>query len=445
MVRKKCGFTLVELLLALALGAVLVVAVARTAHDFAVQVEQVREDVDRSLDEALDLVTESVRNAWFADVVSETRLELLDVYGNRTAFFLDGSDLRIRRPSGATGTLVGGVDDLSFTAETVRRYREDTTYSGTGTWWTAPTTTAPEVTLVKKGDAIGIAFSAQAAAPLSVPTVDDVEEHLLQAELGEVAVVMTYIPELEPPVFEGDPGKIIKSNDTIDVELWESRGLRDARTYGAKPLATMSIKASDIPQGSWTWEKVDLDVPPEGKSFVCHIPAGSDTKAQTLVVGSPALPSHVEHGDYAGPCIGGEDYALYVIPPTLPTVLDISGLGWVEPGKGYTLVFHFQGKGSLAFGMTPLVSSATSGVATFVKNKVGLLPQPVGIPFSISGNQLFTQTDASDVVSRVVVSIEMDDEREVTASAGVQSQLSADNPWLGVVAGELPTLEQAGL
>jgi hypothetical protein len=39
-----------------------------------------------------------------------------------------------------------------------------------------------------------------------------------------------------------------------------------------------------------------------GKVTVCHLPGGDINKARTLTIGAPALPAHLGHGDYPGPC-----------------------------------------------------------------------------------------------------------------------------------------------
>jgi hypothetical protein len=39
---------------------------------------------------------------------------------------------------------------------------------------------------------------------------------------------------------------------------------------------------------------------------ICHVPPGNPDNAQTLVVGAPAVPAHLAHGDHLGPCEDGE-------------------------------------------------------------------------------------------------------------------------------------------
>jgi hypothetical protein len=40
-----------------------------------------------------------------------------------------------------------------------------------------------------------------------------------------------------------------------------------------------------------------------GKVVLCHIPPGNPESRQTLTVDATAVPDHLGHGDYLGPCI----------------------------------------------------------------------------------------------------------------------------------------------
>lgn len=42
------------------------------------------------------------------------------------------------------------------------------------------------------------------------------------------------------------------------------------------------------------------------KVTICHIPPGNPDNAHTIVVGAPAVPAHLDHGDSLGECGGGE-------------------------------------------------------------------------------------------------------------------------------------------
>jgi hypothetical protein len=43
----------------------------------------------------------------------------------------------------------------------------------------------------------------------------------------------------------------------------------------------------------------------EEKVTICHIPPGNPDNAHTIVVGAPAVPAHLAHGDSLGECGGG--------------------------------------------------------------------------------------------------------------------------------------------
>jgi hypothetical protein len=38
------------------------------------------------------------------------------------------------------------------------------------------------------------------------------------------------------------------------------------------------------------------------KTTICHIPPGNPANEHTITVGNPAVPAHLAHGDYIGPC-----------------------------------------------------------------------------------------------------------------------------------------------
>lgn len=44
---------------------------------------------------------------------------------------------------------------------------------------------------------------------------------------------------------------------------------------------------------------------PEGKVVICHVPPGNPDNAHTIIIGAPAVPAHLAHGDYEGECDGG--------------------------------------------------------------------------------------------------------------------------------------------
>ena len=66
----------------------------------------------------------------------------------------------------------------------------------------------------------------------------------------------------------------------------------------------------------------------ETKVAVCHIPPGNPANAHTIVVGAPAVPAHLAHGDYLGACLDtppgappscGDTPTVTAAPPTTPT------------------------------------------------------------------------------------------------------------------------------
>lgn len=45
--------------------------------------------------------------------------------------------------------------------------------------------------------------------------------------------------------------------------------------------------------------------PKDHKVVICHIPPGNPDNQHTIVVDYHAVPAHLAHGDFLGPCDGG--------------------------------------------------------------------------------------------------------------------------------------------
>lgn len=69
-----------------------------------------------------------------------------------------------------------------------------------------------------------------------------------------------------------------------------------------------------------------LQAPP-GKTVVCHVPPGNPGNAHTIIVGDPAVPAHLAHGDYLGECSGGGGDG-HEVPAGNQGPVWALGLGW---------------------------------------------------------------------------------------------------------------------
>ncbi len=105
----RSGWSLIELLVATALGVVLMTAVAQSARMFATNVTETRNVGDTTIEEAIVTLTDDVRQAWTVARPGSSQLTLTDPYGSVTTYFLDKGCLKVRRPSGIDGSILDGV------------------------------------------------------------------------------------------------------------------------------------------------------------------------------------------------------------------------------------------------------------------------------------------------------------------------------------------------
>ncbi len=391
--RPAAGFTLVELLLAAALGALLLVATATSTGLFGAQLENLEQDGDNELHRALATVTDDVRYAWWAQVPSARQLILADPDGDETIYEFNNGQLLVTRPDGQQGVLLDDLKSASFTAETTTRYREDDPNQRHGTFWAeaAPGLGTPQATVLDTGERLALGFTIDSGDPLGTGKLPEVEEQLLQTTLLSLSLPLASIAPVS------GAGK-------LQVSLYRARAPHDARPDGAA-LASTSIAIGVLPTAtSWVQTKVS--------KLRIKTPAGAawgwwkSVSSQELVVSAPAA--------------------------TLD--LDVTGLSAaVQPGRAYTLVLQPSGSG-VALASYAAATSAKSGVA--LDTGGGYVSQALDVPRSLSGQLTLTRTEATPVVRRLLVTLVDEDDNEVASSASVLGQGLADNAWLGVVPGE---------
>jgi hypothetical protein len=77
--------------------------------------------------------------------------------------------------------------------------------------------------------------------------------------------------------------------------------------------------------GSNGKKQLGCDPQDKKKTTICHLPPGNPANEHTLCIGNPAVPAHLAHGDYLGPCNSaptcGDDGGT---PPPPPSV-DLGG------------------------------------------------------------------------------------------------------------------------
>jgi len=423
------GFTLVELLVAMALGALLLTGLANSARVFEECVEAVREQDDHTLEEGLVGITDAVRTAWLVERPSATRLDVTDAFGRKTIFRKAGSTLTVTRPSGATGVVLRGVASVAFDAVTTRRYVEAPPRVRYETWWSSPAPAgAPTTLTLRSGDQLALGFDLATAAPAAVNTVAEIQEQVLDASLDRLVVALSYFDgsslEFCHLHASGPPhdSNHTAGSSSLSVALHESRVPGDPRPYGAS-LASVAMATPALPAATYQWIDsltMGLVTPPE----VIDPPSG-------IAWGWWNAHSEVVLEVSAPPAV---DVPVDLVP------MDQS----VAAGRGLALVLSVVGVDFVTIEAYPLASATGSNVALKSGGAGGFTPLALAVPFRVEGFRRCTQTTAHDVVSRVTATITLQSGESVTGSALVAAQSAAGDPWTGPVPGALPVLQLAG-
>lgn len=257
------GFTVLELLVGAAAGALILAALARSLAVFGQHVELVRGDSGTSPDDAVALMCDLTRHAWWVDDPQPDRLELTDASGALTVFALEGSALRVVRPSGAEGVLLSGVEGFSVSTETVARLRDAEPLHDERTWWAADVSgidpdASPDLLMAESGLPVALGFTMSSAVPESYDALPEVDEHALYAALGSLVVPLSYL--------------------------------------GTIP---------DDPNAPFTGDGEDGGKGKDKKVVICHVPPGNPDNAHTIEVAESAVAAHLDHGDSLGSCEPG--------------------------------------------------------------------------------------------------------------------------------------------
>ncbi len=391
---RHAGFTLVELVIATTIGAMLLVAVAEVAQLFGKEVEVVRDESDWRLQESLVRMADDTKRAWYVEVPETDVLQLTDAYGNVTRYEhdADAKTLTVLRPSGATGTVLTGIESFTVDARTIERYREGTTLDTYDTWWVDDTSLggASEAIPVEDGLPLALGFTLDTTAPDWVHTLDGVTEQNELATLERLVLPLAFVP----PVAEGssssggssgsddsgigtssfagpdasDGGDSSAFGDCDDGGKGGSSGKGKGGSSGKGKGSSGCGKGSSGGCGDDSCD--DSDCSDDGssggsskKAEICHIPPGNPDNAKTLSVSVNAVAAHLAHGDSEGACgtsVAGPDPADSVL------YLDLYEAATPGDGRPYGALLGSTSvpASALPSGTWSWVSKGTSSAAT---------------------------------------------------------------------------------
>jgi len=387
------AFTLIEILLAATLGALLLIATATTAGMFGTQLKALDSEQDSSLEESLTAIADDIRYAWWAEVPNSTTLTLSDPQGESTTYFFRKDKLIVLRPNGTQGYVLEGLQGGSFSAETMARYREGTPAVRGGTFWSAalPGGSTPAATVLEDKCKLAIGFTLASPSPVGTSLVAGITEQLLNAAPTSISLPIAAIS----PV-----------GGTVTVTLYRARAPNDARPEGAA-LGSFTLNPSSLPVAtSYVWD--------------------SKKKKKVNVPNGPAWGWWKNKGHYS----------LVTTAPAANVTVDLGSLNaTLVPGRAYTLQIAMSGTGGIAVATATTGTANNSGVA-FDAAGAGMNEAALRVACSLVGNMSVTEAISNTVVNRVAITLQGGDGTTVTGSVTLTGQGMATDQWLGVVPGE---------
>jgi prepilin-type N-terminal cleavage/methylation domain-containing protein len=122
--------------------------------------------------------------------------------------------------------------------------------------------------------------------------------------------------------------------------------------------------------------------------------------------------------------------------PGVPVNLSVPVLARaLDPGVAYTLTLEVSAGSTLVI---PYYPGTVQTEQMFKVGAGGWAGVPGTMAFAVRGNATCTTTEASDMATQVRTTMLSSEGGTYVGSACVYSQVLADDPWLGVVPGELP-------
>jgi len=298
------GFTLVEVLLSVSLGAVLVISLAHLTVMFGSQVDSVAQEFDTEVEESLGTISDAVRTGWLVESASSSELTVSDALGELTTYKLSDGNLIIEQADGDVGVLLDDVKSVTFDVGTVQRLREGDPLESYGTYYDeaisgdgedvlidiegspyvkraeSPYFSNVEVPgLVLQDDALALGFTVSEVAPPDVAPVEGVTEQLVSASIDRIVIPIAHLPTFPDLPVHTKRAKSKKVKTKADKG--KSKSKKSAKSGG---MGGMGDGEGD-------------DELAEGQVLVCHHPPGNPRHGIQLALKSKAATAHLAHGD----------------------------------------------------------------------------------------------------------------------------------------------------
>jgi prepilin-type N-terminal cleavage/methylation domain-containing protein len=425
--RGRRAFTLVEVLVASTLGAMLLLATAGSAGLFGRQVEYLQEEVDVSVDEALADVRRDLHDAWIAEVPDELHLVLTEPSGGQTLYSFRQGVLTVRRADGSLGTLHDGLASVRFSAETQTRYREGTPLTRAIQVWNAavPGSTTLEGYVLEPGEALALQFTLASPAPIVGTPVPGVSEQLIEATLTTLSLKLA---------------AVTPAQGSLTLHVYRARGLGDGRPEGSS-LGQVSIPLSSLPSAVMTamqgsgGKKNKVKQGNNGNAYAYgHANGNNGNGNNENGNNGNDNGDNNGNGNNGNGNSGGETWDI-AGAPTQSVPITLSSLGLtLEPGYAYTFVLDNTASDGIVLAGEPIASATASGIALGAGGAYA--SESVAVARSLSATARATTTTPHAVVQRVRVEFVTQGGAESVATALVAGQHAVADPWLGAVPGE---------
>ena len=345
--RRQAGFTLVETLVSGVLGAMLLMAVAMASFEFALGVNhlETKAGINSDEDTAMRQLTRDIREAWYAQQVSSSHIQLANPNDEFIEYYYDDSTLKLRRPNGDVGTVAWDVTSATFDPSWITRYRDGLESTQFGAWYDRDKHGFDTNLTIESGDALSLAFVVPYHEE-DLPSGSGLDEHLSRAELDVLSLPIAFIPGTNP--------------ESLFIELYATRGPGSADPVG-DPLGSLTIPGTSLPQAIWdsgssNWEEVDDDSFPlldlssmagelvPGDSYTLRLAPTND--AELLVLVYPGAKDS-DDDDVSYQASGGSYVNLPLdVPMKLSGDYDLSSTLEYEVISGFTVTLDLEGRPS---------------------------------------------------------------------------------------------------
>jgi len=233
------SFSLLDIIVATTLGAMLLVSVAELARMFGHDFETPRDETAWRFDESMLQMVDGCARALTVEVPRSNELVVTDGRGGVTRFKARSGSFEVTRPDGVHGTLLDDVQEFVIEPRYTQRLRDAPPLVTPGAWFHVPPNQNKGLGLVIEQDLpVAIGFTLSNRAPDWVHTVEGVVEQTRHATFERLMLPLVYVP----PVGDGP----LDTRFVIDLHQAATPG--DGRPYGPT-LASVALSSGDLPRG----------------------------------------------------------------------------------------------------------------------------------------------------------------------------------------------------